>query len=232
MKKIKKIISLFYKNMLHIAHMNASKHKALISEDADFFKEIFKSNLWENEESLSGPGSTIHATRHLRDNLPVLLNAYKIKKILDLPCGDFNWMKEVNLTKYNYHGADIVDLLIEKNKKNYPHLKFSVINLLEDKLPKVDLIIVRDCLFHFPFSKIKKALSNIKKSKITYLLVTSHTWKNFKNTDIKLGGFRKLNLQMDPINLPCPIDFIVEGNEEPNQQDRCMLLYKCEDLIF
>ena len=105
-------------------------------------------------------------------------------------------------------------------------------DLLEDKLPKVDLIIVRDCLFHLSFSKIKKALSNIKKSESTYLLVTSHTWKSFKTSDIKTGEFRKVNLQKDPVNLPSPLEFIVEGNEENDQQDRCMLLYRCTDLIF
>jgi hypothetical protein len=196
----------------------------------NIFTSIAKNNFWGNAESLSGDGSSLQATKHLRDNLPILLQQYKIKSILDLPCGDFNWMKELNLHEYEYHGADIVDYLVEKNKKEYPEFKFSIINILEDKIPMVDLIICRDCLFHFPFTEIKKALSNIKNSKSKYLLITSHTWKNFPPLDIKLGEFRKVNLQMPPISLPQPIDFIVEGNQEDMQQDRCMLLYKLKDL--
>ena len=74
------------------------------------------------------------------------------------------------------------------------------------------------------------ALANFKKSGSKYILTTSHTWKNFQPKDISLGDFRKLNLQMPPINLPAPLDFIVEGNQEYMQADRCMLLYECKDL--
>jgi hypothetical protein len=198
----------------------------------EVFSEIFEKNLWGNAESFSGPGSSISATANLRKELPVLFKNYNIKTILDLPCGDFNWMKEIDLSNFKYHGADIVKEIIESNKRRFPSLEFSVINLLEDEIPTVDLIICRDCLFHLSFQEIKQALSNIRKSQSKYLLTTSHTWKTFPSKDTERGEFRKLNLQMKPISLPFPIDFIVEGNEEENQEDRCMLLWRCNDLIY
>ena len=46
-------------------------------------------------------------------------------------------------------------------------------DLINDDLPKVDLIIVRDCLVHFSNKDIFKAIENIKQSKSKYLLVTT-----------------------------------------------------------
>jgi len=33
-----------------------------------------------------------------------LFEELEISSILDIPCGDFNWMKEINLDKYKYIG--------------------------------------------------------------------------------------------------------------------------------
>lgn len=200
------------------------------NDESNVFGTIFNNKSWGDGESISGPGSSLHETRHLRRELPILLEEYNIKTILDLPCGDFNWMKEIDLSNYDYTGADIVSELIALNRSRFPNVNFKIMNLLEDELPKVDLIICRDCLFHFPFDKIKKALANFKKSGSKYLLTTSHAWRTFPAKEIEFGDFRKINLQRDPINLPQPVDFIIEANGEHMQQDRCMMLWKCEDL--
>ena len=200
------------------------------SDENSVFGTIYNNRSWGEGESISGPGSSLHETRYLRHELPILLEEYKIKSILDLPCGDFNWMKEIDLSNYDYIGADIVPELIDFNKLRFPEVNFMVMNLLEDDLPKVDLIICRDCLFHFPFNKIKEALANFKKSGSKYLLTTSHAWRTFPAKDIEFGDFRKINLQREPINLVRPVDFIIEANGEHMQQDRCMMLWRCEDL--
>ena len=44
-----------------------------------------------------------------------MLYKYQIKSILDIPCGDFYWMKGLDLKNINYVGADIVAPLIKKN---------------------------------------------------------------------------------------------------------------------
>jgi 2-polyprenyl-3-methyl-5-hydroxy-6-metoxy-1,4-benzoquinol methylase len=194
------------------------------------FSNIFKDKTWGDGESISGPGSSLRETRFLRQELPFLLKKYGIHSILDIPCGDFNWMKEVDLSGYDYCGADIVPDLIEFNKQRFPNINFKVMNLLADELPAVDLIICRDCLFHFPFEVMKVALNNIKRSGSKYVLTTSHTWLSVPGKDIEMGDFRKINLQKPPINLPNPVDFIIEGNGEFMQQDRCMCLWECESL--
>jgi len=195
--------------------------------EKEIFTDIYNNNYWGSEESISGPGSTLDATKYIRDELLTLFKKYEIKSVLDIPCGDFNWMKFVDFSGINYVGADIVKELVEKNLKENPETKFVEMNLLEDNIPKFDLIFCRDCLFHFSFDDIKKALCNIKKSGSKYILTTSFNWKSIENIDIKMGEWRRLNLQLEPLNLPSPLDFIVEGS----YLDKCLLLYKCDDLM-
>ena len=52
-------------------------------------------------------GSDNYTTKVLRSKLPIFIKKYKIKSILDAGCGDFYWMKNINLTKINYYGLDI-----------------------------------------------------------------------------------------------------------------------------
>jgi hypothetical protein len=145
--------------------------------------------------------------------------------MMDIPCGDFNWMKEVDLSGVDYVGADIVEKLIESNNIKYTNKSFTVLNIVEDALPKVDLVFVRDCLGHLSNVNVLKALENIKKSGSKYLLATSFT-KWDKNPDITDGGWKCINLMIAPFYLN-PIYLINEDCREgyPNYNDKCMLLF-------
>jgi hypothetical protein len=68
------------------------------------FKRIFDESSWnvETEESVSGEGSTLEQTRELINVLPELLRSLDIQSFLDAPCGDFNWMKFVDLSDIHY----------------------------------------------------------------------------------------------------------------------------------
>jgi hypothetical protein len=115
------------------------------------FNNIYKNNAWNSKESVSGSGSTLNQTKKIRKVLPKLIQDFKINSILDIPCGDFNWMKEISLN-IKYIGADIVDTLTQNNKKYENNLThFLTLDATLDRLPKTDLIICRDCLVHFSF---------------------------------------------------------------------------------
>ena len=103
-----------------------------------------------------------------------LIKKFNIKTVLDLPCGDFSWMKYVNLNDVNYLGIDIVEELITNNMNIYSkkNIYFKTKNLIIDSIPKCDLIINRDCLVHFSFIDIYKSLQNIKQSQSKFLLTT------------------------------------------------------------
>ena len=53
-------------------------------------------------ETYSGPGSLLKNTNNLIEGLSLFIKEYNIKSIIDVPCGDFNYMKEINLDNVNY----------------------------------------------------------------------------------------------------------------------------------
>jgi len=170
------------------------------------FTHIYKKKFWKKEHSLSGKGSELHHNLDYIKNLKNLLIKLKINLFFDVPCGDMSWMphviKDLNI---QYNGGDIVKELIDRNKKQYPNLNFYKFDLKKDFFPKVQLVHIRDCLFHFSFKDIKKTINNLKKSKIRYVLITSHKSLILKNYDIATGDFRYLDLEKKPFNFPKPI---------------------------
>lgn len=198
------------------------------------FVSIHQSNFWGSEESISGVGSDLIQTKVVIEELSKLLQKdAAINSILDIPCGDFNWMKFVNLESIEYTGADIVKALIEKNNTQYEakNIKFVHLDLIKDPLPEVDLILVRDCLVHLSESLVFEALENIKRSNIKYLLTTSFTNRT-NNKDIQTGDWRPLNLQIAPFNLPEPSLIINEQCTEGKGKyaDKCLMLWNVADL--
>jgi hypothetical protein len=184
-------------------------------------------------ESLSGSGSTLLQTRVIIRKLPPLFRKLKVKRILDIPCGDFHWMSRVNLEGVDYIGADIVKELIQNNKVKYEREKvnFKHLNLVSDKLPKVDLILCRDCLPHFCFEDIFRALINISYSEAKYLLTTTHT-STKENHDIYTGQFRPLNLEIPPFSFSTPLRIINEECTQNNGafRDKSLGLWRIEEV--
>jgi hypothetical protein len=201
--------------------------------NCEVFTEVYANGLWGIRESRSGTGSNLEQTKTIREQLPALIRDLGVRKLLDVPCGDFYWLKEVELGLDEYTGGDIVQELIEENQKTYngPGRKFMVLDVIEDKIPRVDLVFCRDCLVHFSFRDISSALDSIKKSSSTYFLTTTFRGRD-ENEDIYTGQWRPLNLQQPPFNFPEPLNLINENCTLGNGlfADKCLGLWKLSDL--
>ena len=191
------------------------------------FTEIYEKNMWTDKESRSGTGSSLKKTKSLRKVLPELFKDYSINSILDIPCGDFNWMREVNLKSISYIGADIVEEINQNNIKKYSaeNKKFVKMDILKDNLPKVDLILCRDLFIHFSYEDIFKAVTNIKKSGSKFLLTTSFMAEK-KNKNCSTGGWHPINLLIKPFSFPNPLKMI----DEEDIKRRSLLLWNISDL--
>jgi 2-polyprenyl-3-methyl-5-hydroxy-6-metoxy-1,4-benzoquinol methylase len=194
------------------------------------FTEIYESNSWTSSESRSGLGSELISTETIRKELPEVFKKFNIKSVLDIPCGDFNWMNNVDLKEVHYIGADIVENMIEDNKNNFKDYEFKVLDITEDDLPEVDLIFARDILGHFDYENIEKTIKNILRSGSKYLLTTSFTKWEY-NVDIKNGDWRPINLMLKPF-LFKPIYLINENCFEGDFQynDKCLILFDLNKL--
>jgi hypothetical protein len=206
-----------------------SKNRFRTSEEV--FTEIYEKKLWSGI-SKSGSGSDLAQTESIRIELPKLLKRFQIFSILDIPCGDFYWMKYLDLNSISYIGGDIVSDLIKKNNEKYSNQKrkFVIINILEDPLPKVDLILCRDLLVHFSYNELNRAIANLKKSKSKYLLTTSFVNRT-NNKNITKGDWRPINLILKPFNFPPPLQIINENYLEEGEKfsDKSLCLWKISE---
>ena len=203
-----------------------------IKSPEKIFSDAFRTNKWGDAESISGPGSNLNATEAIRKAIPELIEDLGVHSVLDIPCGDFNWMIRLDL-EVDYTGADIVDEIIQENLRRYfrPNRSFIKLDILKDSLPKADLLLCRDCLVHFSFAHIFQSLRHIMSSGCKYLLTT--TFINRKNNiDIPTGTWRPINLQLSPFNLPRPMRLIDERymGDEGTYADKHLGLWRISDL--
>lgn len=230
MNLLKKILPLPIKNFIR-RRLNSPALGRRMPSSLDFTK-IYRNNIFGSSESRSGSGSTMEQTAYIRSVFPGFFRELGVKSILDVPCGDFNWIKHVDLAGIHYIGGDIVEDLVRSNNEKYqsPEREFRRLNIITDDLPKVDLILCRDCLVHLKFEDGLKAIQNFKRSGSTYLLATTFT--NRPANEELFGIWRTLNLQKAPYNLPEPLQIINERCTEGDNQftDKCLGLWRLSDI--
>ena len=204
-------VPLMYHSLKNLNLCHRSKNKV----SKTIFTDIFKSNSFGGKDSVSGPGSDLYQTRIIIKELPALFRDLGVSTLLDIPCGDFHWMNQVISDGIDYIGADIVDELIQNNKRKYErrNVSFRSLDIIEDELPRVDLVFCRDCLVHLSFKQIFSTFHTICNSGSMYLLTTTFPLRK-RNRDVFTGQWRPVNLQIPPFNFPEPILIINEACPE------------------
>jgi hypothetical protein len=158
-----------------------------------------------------------------------VLRRFQIERLLDAPCGDFNWLNHVELPKsVTYIGADVVPAIIDTNQVKYANSqrRFVTLDIIKDALPKADLLFCRDCLIHFSDEDIIKFLDNFIKSDIQYLMTTTYKPQDtdLENRNIVTGDFRALDLFKVPFQLPRDVLFQVD-DFAPGTPPRAMCMW-------
>lgn len=197
------------------------------------FAHIYETNLWGSEGSRSGSGSESDQTARIRQHLPQVLRSIGATSMLDAPCGDFAWMRLVDLEGVRYFGADIVPEIVERNRAEFSSdcRDFLCLDLTKDPLPAVDLVFCRDCLVHLRAANIWKVVANLKRSGCQWLLTTTFTEHDIYE-EIEDGDWRMLNLQREPFCFPDPQHILNEGCTESGgyYSDKSLGLWRIQDL--
>ena len=192
------------------------------------FEKIYQSNTWGDKQSRSGPGSNFENTQAIREFLPSFLGDVNARTLLDVPCGDLHWMASVDLGETHYIGGDIVAEIVERNRIVFAESDraFEVMDIVKDRLPEADVLLCRDCFIHLPNRMVLAAFRNIATAPLRYVITTTYT-EIENNIDIELGGFRHINLERAPFNLPKPMHTVreLEGN------GKSMAVWPVRDLI-
>ena len=153
------------------------------------FQDIYRRNHWSGSVSPSGQGAS-------PDQIREISRAYRrcfavgVDTLLDLPCGDYTWMRLIDLPIASYIGADLLAELVQPLQTTYgdESHRFLALDLTQVRLPSADILLCRDCLVHLSLVDTGRALANVLASGIPYLL-----------TDKSLGLWSTANLSDLPL---------------------------------
>ena len=123
------------------------------------FEHIFRSRYWGNEESVSGPGSSLAQTAAIRAELPKIVQRYAIRSLFDAPCGDLYWMSRIlGEMGIRYVGGDIVPEVIElaRSRTDYADAHFVAFDIADQSFPDATCGYAATCCFTYltvPFAR-------------------------------------------------------------------------------
>jgi FkbM family methyltransferase len=169
------------------------------------FENIYEYKIWNNSNPnipLSGPGSSLENTKEYSNLLNKFIYDNKCKSVLDLGCGDLTWIPKTEFFNDNdikYTGVDIVESLITSHLIKFPEKHFLCKDITSyNYFNKVDIIIIRDVIFHLKNNDILSIFDNIK-NKFQFIIITS--CNNHVNTDnFNKWHFTEKNILIKPFN--------------------------------
>jgi len=178
------------------------------------FGTVYRTKAWSNnpEDGGSGSGSTPKATETIRGILRAVALKYRVRTMVDAPCGALAWMplalegleEDARPEPFNYYGLDAaVEVINEVSErlKDHENWSFHTMDLSSAVWcdPAVDLILTRDALQHLDCPLIVDVLRNFAHSSARLLLVGSYP--NGVNRRITTGDYFEIDLRKAPYNL-------------------------------
>lgn len=166
----------------------------------EVFDLIYQHDVWEGG---SGPGSMPSNTIEYRAFIERFVETNNVKSITDFGCGDWQFSKHIDFSLVQYTGFDVVENVIRENRRRFSNTNLNF-NLLRDinELPGGDLLIAKEVLQHLPNNDIIEYISHFRKKYKFCLFTNAAEPIQSANQDITRGGFRPLQLDLAPFNVP------------------------------
>ena len=188
------------------------------------------------QRSASGQGSFLgYTTETSLQILKETIRKHNIKSMVDIPCGDVNWIFDSFETDSLpfYVGLDVASKVIEVNKKRFAHHKnkeFYFWDASQCTIPHFlngttgeeetfDLVHVRDVIQHFSLDLGVKYFCNVFKSGPKFLLTT--TFQGGGNRDVKDSDYYKNDLSKEPFSFPAA-ESCVPTHPKVESDDTCL----------
>ena len=117
------------------------------------FTNIYEKELWGRGKG-SGAGSRPKFNAPYISFLENFLRDNNIKSVIDFGCGDWQFSQYIDWGNVNYLGLDVVDSVIENNKKQFPEYSFISDTTVFPYLKDRELILIKDVIMHWPNEEI------------------------------------------------------------------------------
>ncbi len=186
----------------------------------DAMEQIYEKKLWGGNEFdfYSGIGSHHSAivNPYINAVITFLTSFKEALTVCDLGCGDFNVGKELVKFTKKYIAVDIVQPLINRNKEKFKgeNLTFECIDIVKDKIPSADCILLRQVLQHLSNAEVCKVVKKIQGFK--YVILTEHIPEGdfIPNKDIISGQGIRLKKQSGLNLLAAPFNFKIKEQQQ------------------
>tara|TARA_B100001175_G_C19178862_1_gene481110 strand:- start:45 stop:608 length:564 start_codon:yes stop_codon:yes gene_type:complete len=164
------------------------------------FTYIYDNEKWGVNKG-SGEGSRPKFNIDYIAFLEHFLKTNNIKSVIDFGCGDWQFSQYVDWSNIDYLGLDVVDSVIEENKKRFEidNISFVSSTNVFDYLKDRELIIIKDTVMHWPNEIIVEFMDKLITYDIKILMVNSFG-QSKKRMLKRIGGFSRLDYDMYPLN--------------------------------
>ena len=142
----------------------------------EIFATIYRKKLWGGRLSFgahSGNGSRNKAiVSPYISAVRKFLMSLDRPSVVDLGCGDFHVGSQLVDCAGDFIGCDVVDFIVEQNRRRFPSVEFRVVNAIDDNLPEGEVVLVRQVLQHLSNAQVAKILPKLSQYK--YAVITEH----------------------------------------------------------
>ena len=166
------------------------------------FDDIYAKSLWGVG---SGGGSDPDALGPYLAYLQNMLRTVNIRSILDLGCGDWRYVRTLDLCGADYVGIDCVRSVVDENTRKYSgdRVRFVFGDLLDMDFPPADLLICKDVLQHLPTEGVLRILPKLEK--FPCCLLTNDWGSNVRDIGDTSNPYAGLDLQSEPFSLQAEV---------------------------
>ena len=194
--------------------LNADGYAAQFADKtpAEVFSTIYRKKLWGGRFSFgahSGSGSRnkIVVDPYVSAVRKFLLSLER-PSVVDLGCGDFHVGNQLVDCARQFIACDVVDFLIEQNRRTFPSVDFRLVDATSDDLPQGDVVLVRQVLQHLSNEQVSKILPKLCGYK--YAIITEHIpgFAGFvPNLDKNAGADHRVNFGSGLVLTEPPFNF-------------------------
>jgi SAM-dependent methyltransferase len=187
MTSLKTTVKLFVPERVLASYRNARLRwdmaRAQGQSREEIFRDIYRNNRWGGDSGTysSGTGSRPDVNASYIALVSSLICSERVRRVVDLGCGDFEVGRRLLSPEVKYIGCDIVPELVAHNAARFATkcIEFRTLDAVTDPLPEGDLCIIRQVFQHLSNSDIAKVLRKCRQYRL--LLVTDEQVINDKS---------------------------------------------------
>ena len=179
---------------------------------AEVFNDIYRNNVWRGG---SGTGSTLESARPYMVFLRNFLTANRIKSVVDLGCGDWQFAQHFDWTGVDYTGVDVSSVVLEHTRQfARPGIRFVEADARNGELPAADLLIAKDVLQHWCNGDVLHFLPVLQRFRFALVTNGFPPWlKTRVNAEIAPGDVRPVDLSAAPFGISGAYVFWYQADE-------------------